>query len=38
MTEVVLYLSPDGVCPFADWFDALDVQAALKVLTAIARI
>jgi putative addiction module killer protein len=38
MVEVVQYEAPDGTCPFADWFDSLSAQAALKVRTAIARM
>ncbi len=32
------YQQEDGSHPFSDWFAALDVQAALKVRTAVARI
>ena len=38
MFEVVVYETGDGRAPFDEWFRALDVQAALKVTTAIARI
>ena len=38
MIEVLQYEAEDGSCPFADWFDHLDVSAALKVRTAIARM
>jgi len=38
MIEVLQYEAEDGGCPFADWFDRLDVSAALKVRTAIARM
>ena len=38
MIEVLQYEAEDGSCPFADWFDRLDVSAALKVRTAIARM
>lgn len=32
------YVREDGSCPFRGWFDALDVQAAAKVATAIIRM
>lgn len=32
------YVREDGSCPFRGWFDALDVQAAAKVATAIVRM
>lgn len=38
MIRVTQYETPDGHCPFADWFNGLDVRAALKVRTALARI
>lgn len=38
MKRVVQYESPDGQCPFADWFEHLETRAALKVRTALARI
>ena len=38
MIEVVLYQSEEGKAPFADWFNGLDAQAALKVRTALARM
>lgn len=38
MFEVVQYEAEDGSCPFADWFDRLDAEAALKVRTAVARM
>lgn len=38
MVEIVQYETCEGSCPFADWFDSLDAQAAAKVRTAIARI
>jgi len=38
MIEVQEYLGVDGNSPFADWFDGLNVQAALKVNTYITRI
>lgn len=38
MPELVQYETEEGSCPFADWFDGLDVQAALKVRTALARM
>lgn len=38
MIDVVQYETETGDCPFAVWFDGLDVKAALKVRTALARI
>lgn len=38
MVEVVEYEASNGQCPFADWFAALDAQAALKVRAAVARM
>jgi putative addiction module killer protein len=38
MIELVIYVTEDGKAPFGDWFDGLDVAAALKVRTALARI
>jgi putative addiction module killer protein len=38
MIEVVQYETAEGRCPFADWFLGLDLRAALKVRTAIARM
>lgn len=38
MVELVIYVTDDGKAPFGDWFDDLDVAAALKVRTALARI
>jgi putative addiction module killer protein len=32
------YVREDGTCPFRNWFDDLDVQAAAKVATAIIRM
>lgn len=36
--EVLQYVKPSGRCVFADWFGGLDVRAALKVRTGIARL
>lgn len=36
--RVEQYVTAAGDCPFADWFDGLDTQAALKVRTAVARM
>lgn len=36
--EVVQYETAEGDCPFADWFDHLDPQAAVKIRAAIARM
>ena len=38
MIEIKEYLFPDGRSPFADWFDGLNVQAALKVNTYLTRV
>lgn len=38
MIEPVIYVTEDGKAPFGDWFDDLDVMAALKVRTTLARI
>ncbi|MDR3461143.1 MAG: type II toxin-antitoxin system RelE/ParE family toxin [Beijerinckiaceae bacterium] len=38
MSEVLLYQREDGHSPFADWFDALDRQAAAKVTIAVERL
>lgn len=38
MTDVLEYEDEDGKHPFAKWFASLNVQAALKVRTAIARM
>jgi putative component of toxin-antitoxin plasmid stabilization module len=36
--EVLLYEQQHGRSPFADWFDALDRQAAAKVTIAVERL
>jgi len=38
VVEVQEYLYADGGSPFSDWFDGLNVQAALKVNTYLTRI
>jgi putative addiction module killer protein len=38
MPDVLLYQRKDGRSPFAEWFDALDPQAAAKVTIAIERL
>jgi len=38
MIDVRLYEQDDGRSPFADWFDALDRQAAAKVTIAVERL
>lgn len=38
MIELVEYLKEDKTSPFAEWLDRLDVQAALRVRRALARI
>lgn len=32
------YVRQDGACPYTDWFDRLDSQAAAKVATATLRL
>ena len=36
--ELLYYTAEDGKTPFEDWFSALDVQAAVKVTSALARL
>jgi putative addiction module killer protein len=38
MNEVIEYFRDDGHCPFAEWFERLDHQAAAKVATAVERM
>jgi putative addiction module killer protein len=38
MVEVLEYLDQKGNSPFADWFNALDAQAAVKVSTAQTKL
>ena len=38
MIDVRDYIRADNSSPFADWFDDLDVQAALKVNTYLTRV
>lgn len=38
MPKLSVYETEDGMCPFSDWFDALDAQAAAKVTTALVRM
>ena len=38
MIDVRLYEQGDGHSPFADWFEALDRQAAAKVTIAVERL
>ncbi len=38
MKEIREYLCTDGSSPFAEWFEVLDTQAALKVNTYLTRI
>lgn len=38
MIEIKEYLREDGSSPFADWFNGLNVQAALKVNTYLTRV
>ena len=32
------YIRPDGSSPYAEWFNALDAQAAAKIVTAKLRL
>ena len=38
MIEIREYLDANGRCPFSDWFDGLNAQAAAKVATALVRM
>ena len=38
MNEVIEYVRDDGRCPFAQWFERLDHQAAAKVASALERM
>lgn len=38
LVKVEEYLREDGTSPYKTWFDALDVQAAAKVVTAKLRL
>ncbi len=38
MTEVGEYLDAEGKSPFAEWFDRLNVAAAVKLTTAVHRM
>lgn len=38
MIDVIEYETEDGSHPYSKWFNSLNVQAALKVRTAIARM
>ena len=38
MIRIEEYITEEGNSPFADWFDALDAQAATKVNTYLTRI
>lgn len=38
MNEVLEYVRDDGHCPFAEWFEGLEDQAAAKVATAVERM
>ena len=37
MVEILQYETEEGTCPFADWLEGLDAQAAAKVIVALAR-
>jgi putative addiction module killer protein len=36
--QIEEYVREDGVCPYAQWFEALDHQAATKVTVALVRL
>jgi putative addiction module killer protein len=36
--QILEYLDPDGDCPFRDWFESLNAQAAAKVTVALTRV
>lgn len=36
--QIEEYVREDGACPYADWFEALDHQAATKVTVALVRL
>lgn len=36
--EIVQYQTESGSCPFADWFDHLEIEAASRVRIALARM
>jgi len=38
MTELVEYLDEDEESPFGDWFEDLNIPAAARVTTALARM
>ena len=38
MVSIAEYETPDGERPFANWFDEIDANAALRVRRAIARM
>ena len=38
MIKVFAYVTSAGKCPYADWFDSLDQEAAAKVQTAVERM
>lgn len=38
MIEVIEYLKEDETSPFAEWFDEIETNAALRVRRAIAKI
>ncbi len=38
MVEIREYLDRSGGSPYADWFDALNAQAAAKVTVAVTRL
>jgi putative addiction module killer protein len=37
-SDVVEYLTEDDCSPFGEWFEALDVAASSKIVTAVARM
>jgi len=38
MIQVFEYVKSNGKCPYADWFDSLDPQAAARVKKTIDRM
>jgi putative addiction module killer protein len=38
MLDLREYRGPDGRCPFREWFDRLNAEAARKVTTALYRL
>ena len=38
LVEILKYGTKEGICLFADWLDALDAQAAAKIVVALGRM